>query len=187
MNTDSIKALYKKYPVGVIASAVAVVILGLFFYRHAALAEMQTQVEQRTSDGQRQATNSNYASSLDAQLQSMEVANTTVASRLINPNDLANNLQYFYKLETEAGVKLLNTPRPASEGIKTSKGLYVPVQYAVSVQGSYSQVLTFLRKLEQGVYYCRVKGAVCSQAQQANEKAPAEVVLSLTVELLGRA
>jgi len=186
MNTDSIKALFRKYPTGFIASSVAIVVLGLFFYRHEALAEMQAEVEQSTSDGQRQATNVNYASMLDPQLQAMEVANTNVASRLINPNDLANNLQYFYKLESEAGVKLLNTPQPASQNIKAAKGLYVPVQYTVSVQGSYSQVLTFLRKLEQGVYYCRVKSAVCSQAQQANEKAPAEVVLSLTVELLGR-
>lgn len=187
MNTDSIKVLYKKSPVAFVASAVAIVLFGAYFYRHGALAEMQAQVEQRMADGQRQATNVNFANLLDSQLQAIEVANTNVASRLINPNDLANNLQYFYKLESEAGVKLLNTPRPTAEKIKTGKGLYVPVQYAVSVQGSYKQVLTFLRKMEQGVYYCRVKGAVCSEAQKTNESAQAEVVLSLTVELLGRA
>jgi Tfp pilus assembly protein PilO len=186
MNTESIKALYKKYPVGIIASAVAIIVLGLLFYRHAALAEMQAQRDQKVLDRDRQFENKTHASLLEAQLQAMESANATIRTRLINPNDLANNLQYFYKLETEAGVKLLNTPRPASENLKASKGLYVPVQYAVSVQGSYRQVLTFLRKLEQGIYYCRVKSAVCSQAQQTNENAPAEVVLSLNVELLGR-
>lgn len=187
MNTESIKAFYKKYPVGVIASTIALIVLGLLFYRNAALAEMQAEVDQRAADGQRQTTNISYASLLDAQLQAMEVANTNVASRLINPNDLANNLQYFYKLESEAGVKLLNTPGPASGGGKASKGLYVPVRYTVSVQGGYAQVLTFLRKLEQGVYYCRVKNATCSQAQQSDEMGSGEIVLSLTVELLGRA
>ncbi|MBK9992214.1 MAG: hypothetical protein IPP19_16185 [Verrucomicrobia bacterium] len=187
MNTDSVKTLYKKSPVGFIATAVAIVLFAAYFYRHGALSEMQAHVEQRTADGQRQAANINFANQLDLQLQAIETANSTVSSRLINPNDLANNLQYFYKLESEAGVKLLNTPRPASETVKSVKGVYVPVQYAVSVQGSYKQVLTFLRKMEQGVYYCRVKGAVCSEAQKTNESAQAEVVLSLTVELLGRA
>ena len=188
MNTEAIKALYKKHPVGAAASAVAIIVIGLFLYRHAALAEMQTQLDQKMTDGQRLATNINYATLLENQLQAMEAANSSVGSRLINSNDLANNLQYFYKLETEAGVKLLNTPRPAAEVGKAggAKGIYIPVQYAVSVQGSYKQVLTFLRKLEQGVYYCRVKNAVCSQAQQTKESASEEVVLSLTVELLGR-
>jgi hypothetical protein len=187
MNTDSIKTVYKKHPIGVIASTIALISVSLFVYRYSALADIQAQLDQKILDGQRLATNITYAALLDSQLQALEVANISVGSRLINPNDLANNLQYFYKLETEAGVKLLNTPRPAADVAKAggAKGAYIPVQYAVSVQGSYRQVLTFLRKLEQGVYYCRVKNAVCSQAQQANESASAEVVLSITVELLG--
>lgn len=197
MDLGIIKTTAKKYPLGTAAAAVLIVMLGVLFMRRSAMADMKATLERNTDESQRHLANISNSSQLAEHLQALENANQVIAGRLVDPQNLAINLEYFYKLERETGVKLLDT-RPASaasaigRGAATIKGGYKPVQYAVSLQGSYTRVLTFLRRLEQGNYYCRVVTANCNPAQEdtsaANaDKKAAEVILSLTVEILGKA
>lgn len=196
MDFATIKTSAKKYPLGTAAIAVLVVMSAALFFRSSTMTDTKAALEQNTSEAQRHLSNISYSAQLEEQFQALENANRTIASRLVNPQDLAINLEYFYKLERETGVKLLDTrpaspsPGPASRAPVMKSG-YKPVQYAVSLQGSYSQVLTFLRRLEQGTYYCRVVTASCNLAQEdssAEKKtASSQIVLALTVEILGKA
>lgn len=197
MNLGIIKNTAKKYPLGTVAAAVLIVMAGVLFLRRSNMTDMKVALESNTEEAQRHITNISYAVQLEDHLHALENANKIISGRLVNPQDLAVNLQYFYKLEAETGVKLLDT-RPASASQSSGKpavvmkGGYKPVQYAVSLQGSYTRVLTFLRRLEQGSYYCRVVTATCNLGQEestgADKKAAAsEIVLSLTVEILGKA
>jgi hypothetical protein len=156
------------------------------YVRHLAMSEQQELFDAKAAEGQKLATNVAYSSQLDEHVRALEDANKLISGRLVNPQDLAINLQYFYKLEAETGVKLLDTRPAGSVSSKPSaiKGAYTPVPYVISLQAGYARALTFLRKLEQGNYYCRVINASCAQAGQ--EKASDEVILTLTVELLGR-
>lgn len=197
MDLGTIKTTAKKYPLGTAAAAVFLVMLGVLFMRRSAMEDMKAALERNTDESQRHLTNISNSSQLAEHFQALENANRVIAGRLVDPQTLAINLEYFYKLERETGVKLLDT-RPASASTTAAKGPamkggYKPVQYAVSLQGSYTRVLTFLRRLEQGNYYCRVVTANCNPAQEdtsaasADKKAPAEIILSLTVEILGKA
>jgi hypothetical protein len=194
MDIGIIKTTAKKYPLGTTSAAVLIVMLAALFIRRSSMAEMKASLEGNAAEAQRHITNISYSIQLEEHLHALENANRVIASRLVNPEDLALNLEYFYKLERETGVKLLDTrPAAASPGSARAavamKGGYKPVQYAVSLQGSYARVLTFLRRLEQGSYYCRVVTANCNLAQEeaSGKKGASEIVLSLTVEILGKA
>jgi hypothetical protein len=188
MNFATLKSYIKKYPVGTGAVIIAVVMLGAFVFRYMEYSEMQSSFATTVAEGQRLAANVSHAAQLEEQLHSLEAANTAITERLVNPSDLAINLQYFYKLESDTGVKLLDThPVDTRAGGKASpKGTYTPVQYAVSLQGSYARTLVFLRKLEHGVFFSRVISASCGQSQTEQDKGGGDTVISLTVELLGR-
>jgi len=187
MNFGTIKSYIQKYPVGTGAVIVSIVMLGALSVRHLALAELQTVYDNAAAEGQRLDANVTHAGQLDEQLKALEEANKSISERLVNPSDLAMNLQHFYKLEADTGVKLLDTHPVDIRGAKsTGKGVYAPVQYAVTLQGGYMRTLTFLRRLEHGVFFSRIISGSCSQAQSAQDKEGSDTTMSLTVELLGR-
>jgi len=189
MNLEAIKAYIKKYPVGTGAVLVSLILSAALWIRHDAAAEKQAVFDTTVVEGQRLTDNIAHSAQLEEQFHELEEANKAIESRLVNPSDLAINLQYFYKLEAETGVKLIDT-RPSdtrgNSGKTAVKGAYVPVQYVISLQGKFSQTLALLRRLEQGTYYCRILSGNCSQAQAEQEKGGGDIVMSLTVELLGR-
>jgi hypothetical protein len=187
MNLDAIKSSIKKYKIATAAIVLSLLMAGAFFYRRMAMDEMQSAYDATVTEGQKLSANVTRAVQLDEQLHALEEANKTISGRLVNPLDLAINLQYFYKLEAETGVKLLDTRPVESRGAKTgAKGSYTPVQYVISLQGKYAQTLGFLRKLENGIFFCRVIGGSCGQAQSEQGKGGGDASMSLTVELLGR-
>ena len=188
MNLAALKTFIKKYPVGTCAGLIALVMACALVFRHFEFSETQSAFDVSAAEGQKLQSNIAYAGQLDEQLKALEEANKAVADRLINPADLAINLQYFYKLEAETGVKLVDTrPLDSRTTAKAAaKGLYTPVQYAVTLQGSYARILTFLRRLENGVFFCRIISGNCTQAQPEQGKGGTDTSMSLTVELLGR-
>jgi len=188
MNFGEAKSYIKKYPVGTSAAALALLMTGALVMRHLELADAQAIYDDAAAEGQKLTVTISHAGQLDEQLKELEEANKAISARLVNPPDLAINLQYFYKLEADTGVKLLDTHPVDVRGSAKSatKGSYTPVQYAITLHGGYIQTLTFLRKLEHGVFFCRVIGGSCAQAQSEQEKGGGDTTMSLTVELLGR-
>jgi hypothetical protein len=65
---------------------------------------------------------------------------------------------------------------------KGSKSAFIPVGFSVSVQGTFPQVLDYLRQLETGAKYSRILTASVS-GSVTNRKAP--LTLTITVDLLG--
>jgi hypothetical protein len=188
MNLAALKTYIKKYPVGASAGLLALVMASALVFRHFDFAETQSAFDVSAAEGQKLEANIAYAGQLEEQLKALEEANKMIAGRLVNPSDLAINLQYFYKLEAETGVKLVDT-RPIDSRAPAkaaAKGQYTSVQYAVTLQGSYARTLTFLRRLENGASFCRIISGSCTQAQAEQGKGSGETSMSLTVELLGR-
>jgi hypothetical protein len=79
-------------------------------------------------------------------------------------------------------VKILDLRQTTATVAKPAKGTYAPVSFAVTVQGSFPQILGFLRQLEGGAHYSRVLTATCSTNAAARAS---PLTLALTLELLG--
>lgn len=177
----SISEAFKKHPVGFGCGLLSLLLIVGFVNRRSAIPEREALVEQRTSEGNRLSDNVRYGAQLKEQVERLAAANVEIDNRAVRLADLATNLAYFYGLESETGIKLLDlrqlTPTPPARGAQAPKHLRVP--FAVSVQGEYPKVMNFLRRLETGAHFARVNSASLTLTTSA------DMTLTLSVELLG--
>jgi hypothetical protein len=173
----------KKSPVSVGCAVLSLTLVVAAYFRWDHKAEALAQLEQKSTESARISANLKNAAQLKEQFDALMASEKEIESRLIRASQLTTNNQYFYKLESETGVKLLDLRSAgltAAQKKDPPKG-YIPLGFSVSVQGDYSQLMKFLRQLENGSHYCRVLTATCN----ANPERDAPLTLSLTLELLG--
>jgi Tfp pilus assembly protein PilO len=196
MTTKDLIASLKKHPFTAICGGLSLLLLGGYFFRQGNIPEAEALLAQRTSESRRLKANITNSASLKDHVAALEDANAKVQQRLARAGDLAKNQQYFYKIEADTGVKLTDL-RPggsaASGAVKAAAGVkkyYSAVPYSCTVQGTYSQLLAFLRKLEQGEHFPRVLNATVSMSGSAggDDAADADPILSLSlgIEFLGQ-
>ena len=183
IDSKSLFAGIKKYPVVAVSGLISLVLLLALYFRGGKIDEQQIELARVSAESERYRSNISNAAQLQEQLAFLIQANDAVKNRAMDIEGLAQNLQYFYRLELETGVKysdLRPAAKPPVRGAAT-KGpapVYVPLNYIVNVQGDFPQIILFLRRLEQGVYFCRVNSAVASNTGTG-------LTLNLNLDLLG--
>lgn len=192
MNLKSAVSWIKKNVVSSTCAVVAVLLLVFFLVRKGSVSAMEGAIEVKTSESRALKANIVNAASLKEHLEKLKVANELVSSRLMKAGDLAKSQQYFYKMETDSGVKLMdlrplsNTTGPAKTA---TKSVYSPVSYSCTVQGTYQQLLAFLGGLESGDHFSRILSAnvslVGSGAESAALSDPA-LTMMISIEFLGQ-
>lgn len=175
IDAQTLKDGYKKYPVLYICGALAVVLLMATYFRGSLIDDQQAEVEKISTVGKRYAANITNATLLADQVEFLKQANAAVRDRGVKQNIALIN-QYFFRLETETGIKLQVASGPAAAPIKGSN--FVPLNYTLTVDGDFQHVIGFLRRLEQGTHFCRVNNASITSGASA-------VVLKINVDLLG--
>ena len=187
MNSAGLTAIFKKQPIGFSGAVLGLVLAGLLYVRSDQIAENQAIADAKAAEAAQMLSNTRRAEGLTKQVDQMQAFGKEVENRLVRSGQLGINLQYFYKLEAENEVKLLDVRQGLPS--KTSKGLYVGIPYTLSVQGSFKQVGAFLQHLENGPHFCRFTTATYSNSASASVDAPGGaaggVTLNLTLELLG--
>lgn len=184
LKTQDLVAAVKKYPV-IFASVALIVGLTLsIVYRQDGLPAANARLEERTKVGNRLRLNVVNSAQLVEQRQALVNANAAVAARLIRAAELANNQQFFYRIEAETGTRYKDLKQlPPVAAVKGSS-TYVAVPYNLIVEGNYGQLLRFLRRLENSAPFCRVSSATLSrEASDINEPM---LTLTLGIELLGQ-
>jgi len=183
MTKADLLAFVKKNPIGVGCGVLSLALAGGIYYRGGQVPDAEAELAQKSAEGRRYSANLKNAAQMKEQLEALVAANTEVDHRLVHVGQSLSNSQFFYKAETESGVKLGVLTQTTTVAPKASgKTPFVPVGFTVTVQGNLTQVLNFLRLLESGARYCRVLSASCS-GSSSDHNAPLN--LSLTLELLG--
>jgi hypothetical protein len=183
MTSSDLIALFKKHPAG-FGCALLSIACGIFLYLRAGnLAAHQTELEARSAEVTKMTANIRNSSNLAEQVAEIQALTKETEARLMKASQLAVNLQYFYKLETENEVKLIDVRQNSlPKGPKTA---YQGVPFSVSVQGTYTQVMNFLGKLQGGRHFCRVNTANFTKAVGVSGGNPL-INLTINVELLGQ-
>ena len=117
------------------------------------------------------------------------MATKEVEQRLVRASQLAINLQYFYKMEAESGVKILDVRQnPLPAGPRPGpRATYVGVPYSVSVQGTFTQTLSFLKRIENGRHFSRFLSVSYTKAGGTEAALTGELMnLTINLELLGQ-
>jgi hypothetical protein len=183
MTREELWATAKKNGISAICAGVSLLLGVGIYFRSDAVPEAEAELAQKSAEAERLALNVKYAEKLKEQLEAIEAANKEIDTRIIRASQMGINTQYFYKLESETGVKLVDfRPMASVPPVKGSKATFAPVGFNLSVQGTWPQVLDFVRSLEGGARYTRVLTTSVSGAA-SNRKGP--VTLALYVELLG--
>lgn len=183
MTDKELIALLKKHPLPVACVGLAVALAVASYFRADDLPTAAEELEKKSAEAQRIAANIQNAAQLNEQLGAIVTAGKEIEGRLIRVGELAKNLQYFYKLESETGTKLTELRQLPPANVKNApKTAFTAVGFSVGVQGDYTSLVDFLRRLEHGTHYCRV---VTSNIAGAGVERGL-LRLSITVELLGQ-
>jgi Tfp pilus assembly protein PilO len=184
LKNENVVAAVKKYPILFASGLVSVAILLAMYFRTGELPAASAKLDEVTTLGERLKLNLVNSAQLEEQRAALAAANERVATRLIRASELAKNQQYFYRLEAETGTKYNDLrqlpPTPTAKGGGNS---YVAVPYQVAVVGNYTQLLTYLRRIEGGIHFPRITGATLTR-EGADINNPV-LVLNLNLELLG--
>jgi len=148
--------------------------LGLIGETEAALAERSAYLKKLK-------TNAIYATQIDQQIKALKDVNQTLSDAALREGELAKNQQRFLRLEAETGVKLVDLRAqpilPAPKGAAANS--YVPIGFSLTISGDYKQLITFMKRLDQGPTLGRIVSASISGAGSGPQ------TMNLGVELLG--
>lgn len=189
MTSADLLAMIKKQPVGFACGLLCLICAGLLYFRGGKIAENRAVFETKSAEATRILANVRNSEKLADQVVEIQALSKEMESRLVRAGQLAVNLQYFYKLEAETEVKLLDVRQGAMP--KAAKTLYTGIPFNVSVQGSFKQVLAFLQKLENGPHFCRfssvnyTKLASVAASRSSGGGDLSAITLSINLELLG--
>ncbi len=177
-------ARIKKQPVGFACALICLLSGGWLYYRSGEIGARQEEFRAKSEEAAKFISNVGISKNLPEQVAELQVVTKEMEARLVRAGQLAVNLQYFYKLEAENEVKLLDVrqnPVP-----KNTKTLYVGIPYNVNIQGPYKNVMAFLQRLEKGRHFCRINTASFTKSTGAAEQASNIVTLALSLDLLGQ-
>lgn len=183
MTTEELIALLKKNPISVGCGLLSVLLAVGIYFRSDAIPAAEAELSQKVAEAERLAQNVKNSAQLKDHTDALLAAGKVIDSRIIRASQVGNNTQYFYKLESDTGVKMVDfRPQNITPAAKGAKTTFTPVAFNISVQGTLPQVLDFVRHLEDGNRYARILTASVA-GSPANRSGP--LTLTLVVELLG--
>lgn len=176
----------KKHPLSVGCALLSVLLIAGIIYRRDAMPATVTDLEEKTAKGERLTANLTNANQLVEQRDAMAKVNALVAGRLVKASELAKNLQYFYRMEAETATKFIELRQQASPTSVKPGNAYLSVPYTMTVEGSYLQLVTLLRRLENGVHFCRILNATITRGAGDPASTVSPLTLTMNLELLGQ-
>ncbi len=184
MTSAELIAILKKHPVGVASALIAIGCGVVLYMKSGDVAASQAENEARSAEAAKMITNVRNSANLAEQVAEIQAQRKEFEGRLMKAGQLAVNLQYFYKLETETEVKLADVRQ--GNVSRNSRGQFTGVPFTVTVEGTYPQVINFLGRLQNGRHFCRINSANFTRASGSNVPGAADMTLALTLELLGQ-
>ena len=179
--TDFI-VLIKKHPIGVICGGISL-LCGLALYlRSDVIDEMKAQIDAASQQSQAMLVNLRNSAGLAQQTEAIKQSAKQLEGRLVKSSQLATNLQYFYRLESDTGIKLTDV-RQNQVG-RAGGSIYIGIPYTVTFQGSFKQVMEFLQRIESGKYFSKFS-SVSFNKTAGVESTGRMLSVNMNIELLG--
>ena len=177
----------KKHPLSVGCALLSLLLIAAIVYRRDAMPSTVTDLEDKAVRGERLKANITNSAQLTEQREALVKTNAAVSSRLVKASELAKNLQYFYRMEAETGTKYIELRQQASPTAVKPGNTYLSVPYTLTVEGSYLQLVTLLRRLENGKHFCRILNATLAGKGSGEPSAALDLLtLTMNLELLGQ-
>lgn len=183
MTSAELTASLKKHPIGVACALIAIACGVVLYVRSGNIAASHAESEAATAEASKMIGNVRNSANLAEQTAEIESLRKELEGRVMKAGQLAVNLQYFYKLEAETEVKLVDVRQGTLP--RNAKSEYIGVPFSVTIHGSFAQVTSFLNRLQNGSHFCRINTATFNKS--GNESAGAtDMTLALSLDILGQ-
>ncbi|EDY84538.1 hypothetical protein VDG1235_4169 [Verrucomicrobiia bacterium DG1235] len=184
----------KKNYIIAICGVVVLLCLGVHLVRSEQITRLAADYDDLSVRRTRILKNLKFASEIDADLVEMKSMLEEVEGRLFSPEDLATNQRYFYQIESSTGVEMTSIQqliKPLPVGKKNKKerkraerSQFQEIVYDMALEGTYREVLAFLRELEGGEAFSALDGFSLVSAKKL--AAEPEVSMRLTLNVFGK-
>ena len=185
MNKENLAEKIKEFRVLLIGIIATILLAGVYFIRTGPATDLKSQYEELNDEVNLLISNQQNGTDLFTNLDTIRQYTSLMNDRFISQN-LADIHDVFYTLERESGVSLESFQRPemiAEPIIPTGDEVeYQPLSMAVTISGTFKNVLKFIHSLENSPLLYRYNGLKVS-SKLATEDA-ASISLTLNLELL---
>ncbi len=183
MSNEEVVLFLRKNVISVTCVVLSIAMGVVWYMRSDRLPEAEKVLADKQQQGELLAANIEDSNQLKEQFTALTASNEAISNRMIRVGQLAENLQYFYRLESETNTKLADLrPIPWSPPPKNApKTNFTPVGFGLTAQGDYAQLMDLLRKLETGEHYCRV--TTCT-LHPLTEMRGGQIGMTINLELL---
>ena len=172
----------KEFRVLFVGIAASILLAGVYFIRTGPANDLQERYNELASEVKLLQTNELNGVELEANLEKVKQYTELMNDRFISQN-LADIHDVFYTLERESGVSLEGFQRPEmlSEPIKpkANEVEYQPLSMAVTISGTFKNVLKFIHSLENSPLLYRYSALMVN----ARPRTPEIDAISLTLNL----
>ena len=162
MNLSVISKKVSQYPIPFVCGILIPLILVLLFMRGPKIAQFEEQLPALEKEWKSIQTNIERSTDLDHDIVVLEAGLNRIQERLIKVEDVAINYEFFYHLESQAGVVLKQFSQgTASSGEDLSIGRdtlhnFSVIPYNLSMDGTLPQILKFLDLLDRQEHIVRL-------------------------------
>lgn len=182
MSIDSkrLLRLFRGQPIPAICGLVVFVLILAFYFRGASAVGVQSQLDERNKHYRDLKANVASSVKLDEDLRRLVEYNKKIADGALRVGDIVQNLQFFYKIESETGVKLVDLRQqvvpPLSKGASPSS--YVGVGFSLSIEGDYEKIILFCDALKHSSALAKIANFSISKSERG-------LVANMAVQLVG--
>ena len=178
MNFGQFLTYIRRFPLVVICTVVILSLGGASYYLWQEQQVLVTGHESVRRNGEDVLLSLSSLPRVSSELATVKEAVGFIDANLIKEGDLAENLGYFYQLETVSRIKLVQVSQLSSQPAAPDSP-FISVPFSVRATGSYRQIMRFIRELETGPRLCRIQTYAFAGGEGDH------IQLDLSLEMLG--
>jgi Tfp pilus assembly protein PilO len=171
----------RRFPIPVISGAIVLLCLLAYYFRMDLITELDGKQNEVLNRRDQMDLNLVAGGNLADHIAEMRSQYAVLETRVVQPSELANNLNYFYQLETNTSVGLAELKQNAASDKPAPKKTLGGIGFTVSMGGRFAQMVSVFDELENGARFYRLRSFNLERGRDGQ----AAVQLSLNIELLG--
>lgn len=194
MNLNAIIAWIRQYPVVFAFGMLSLILLVVILFRRPLVQELEQRNVRMDTEWTQMRTNVERSANLADDVDRISRYAEEVQSRLISVESVAINLDYFYRIERQLGVRILRDNQQmqvAETGAR--RPAHIPelrdfelVPFQITLQGSFAATMSFLQGIERGTSIVRVDSISISRDEgPAATQGRDTVTTRLEIQVLG--
>lgn len=171
----------RRHPLSALCASICVVCAIVSWYIYGNMKWLELEHKQLMQDSELAQSSLITGPSVKQERLAALVVTRQIEDNLVVEDNLAENLQYFYKIEERTKAHVIEL-HPLNSLVSDSKSMYKRVPFSIRLSGTYDQVVGFLYAIETGPRLA----CITSLSLRRRDVGSLSIVLDMNIELLGR-